>query len=101
MATDPSASIDGKQVAILSTQYVDDNSGAVIEKKTRAERVFVLRLDLILLFYCCVSQVMKGLDQQSRSCGSLSGLSFADDARCFGCLCLRVEGRYVCIHRPF
>ena len=59
-------SVPDKQV-FSSAQYVDDNSGAVIEKKTRAERLFVLRLDLILLFYCCVSQIMKGLDQQSRS----------------------------------
>ena len=59
------SSFQNKQV-LNPAQYVDDNSGAVIERKTRAERLFVLRLDLILLFYCCFSQIMKGLDQQSR-----------------------------------
>lgn len=36
------------------------------ETRSDEEREFVLRLDLVLLVFCCVSQVIKGLDQQSQ-----------------------------------
>ncbi|WWD20560.1 hypothetical protein CI109_105036 [Kwoniella shandongensis] len=58
----------------IPDKNVDPQSGAVIEKKSRAERLFILRLDLILLIYICVSQVMKGLDQQNMSAAYVSGL---------------------------
>jgi hypothetical protein len=38
---------------------IDPQTGAVIEKKDKTERLFVARLDAILLVYCCVSQVLK------------------------------------------
>jgi hypothetical protein len=38
---------------------IDPQTGAVIEKKTKTERLFVARLDAVLLVYCCVSQVLK------------------------------------------
>ena len=38
---------------------VDPNSGVVVEKKSKKERLFVARLDAILLLYGCISQVIK------------------------------------------
>lgn len=38
---------------------IDPQTGAIIEKKTKTERLFVARLDAVLLVYCCVSQVLK------------------------------------------
>nr|XP_019048799.1 hypothetical protein I302_02574 [Kwoniella bestiolae CBS 10118]OCF27729.1 hypothetical protein I302_02574 [Kwoniella bestiolae CBS 10118] len=36
--------------------HIDPQTGAIIEKKTKKERLFVARLDAILLVYCCISQ---------------------------------------------
>ncbi|OCF36344.1 hypothetical protein I316_02219 [Kwoniella heveanensis BCC8398] len=44
--------------------HIDPQTGAIIEKKSKRERLFVARLDAILLVYCCISQVIKYLDQQ-------------------------------------
>ncbi len=46
---------------------VDLTTGAVFGKKSKAERLFVARLDFILLPFLCISQVIKFLDQQSKS----------------------------------
>lgn len=46
---------------------VDLTTGAVFGKKSKAERLFVARLDFILLPYLCISQIIKFLDQQSES----------------------------------
>ncbi|ORY29825.1 major facilitator superfamily domain-containing protein [Naematelia encephala] len=54
---------------------VDPQTGAVIEeRKSKAERFFVARLDIFLLIYCCLSQVIKGLDQQNMSAAYVSGM---------------------------
>ena len=41
------------------TGRVDPQSGQTVEKKSKAERLFVARLDAILLLYGCISQVIK------------------------------------------
>ena len=53
-----------KTAAIDPSATVDLQTGAVIGKKSAAERRFVARLDAVLLVYTCVSQVLKYLDQQ-------------------------------------
>lgn len=47
-------------VAIIDpSASIDPQTGAIIEKKSKTERLFVARLDAILLVYCCISQVLK------------------------------------------
>ncbi|ODN96233.1 hypothetical protein I350_08232 [Cryptococcus amylolentus CBS 6273] len=60
--------------AIDPTAHVDPQTGAVIEKKTKAERWFVARLDAVLLLYVCISQIIKYLDQQNISAAYVSGM---------------------------
>ena len=38
---------------------IDPQTGAVIAQKTREERWYVFRLDMILLVYACGSQILK------------------------------------------
>lgn len=52
----------------------DPQTGAHIEKKTKEEKWFVARLDAFLLFYGCVSQVIKYLDQQNITAAYVSGM---------------------------
>lgn len=57
-----------KDVAVFdptASAYVDPQTGALIEEKSKAERWFVARLDAVLLVFVCISQVIKYLDQQS------------------------------------
>ncbi|KAK6905288.1 hypothetical protein I203_106110 [Kwoniella mangroviensis CBS 8507] len=54
--------------------HIDPQTGAVIEKKTKKERLFVARLDAVLLVYCCISQTIKYLDQQNISAAYVSGM---------------------------
>lgn len=57
-----------KDVAVIdptASAYVDPQTGALIEEKSKAERWFVARLDAVLLVFVCISQVIKYLDQQS------------------------------------
>lgn len=49
----------------LRTANVDFQTGVVVDQKSRQERLFVARLDAILLVYCCFASIIKGLDQQS------------------------------------
>lgn len=59
-----------KDVAVIdptASAYVDPQTGALIEEKSKAERWFVARLDAVLLVFVCISQVIKYLDQQSES----------------------------------
>ncbi|KIR31094.1 hypothetical protein I352_06523 [Cryptococcus deuterogattii MMRL2647] len=61
----PEASV--KDVAVIdptASAYVDPQTGALIEEKSKAERWFVARLDAVLLVFVCISQVIKYLDQQ-------------------------------------
>ncbi|KIR51128.1 hypothetical protein I315_06446 [Cryptococcus gattii Ru294] len=56
-----------KEVAVIdptASAYVDPQTGALIEEKSKAERWFVARLDAVLLVFVCISQVIKYLDQQ-------------------------------------
>ncbi|KIW53128.1 hypothetical protein PV05_08722 [Exophiala xenobiotica] len=53
---------------------VDLTTGAVFGKKSKAERLFVARLDFILLPFLCISQVIKFLDQQNISAAYVSGM---------------------------
>nr|KIR83204.1 hypothetical protein I308_06545 [Cryptococcus tetragattii IND107] len=56
-----------KDVAVIdptASAYVDPQTGALIEEKSKAERWFVARLDAVLLVFVCISQVIKYLDQQ-------------------------------------
>ncbi|WRT70604.1 uncharacterized protein IL334_007602 [Kwoniella shivajii] len=55
-------------------KIVDPLSGAAIEAKNKAEKLFVARLDLILLVYICISQIIKGLDQQNVAAAYVSGM---------------------------
>ncbi|WWD22558.1 hypothetical protein CI109_107051 [Kwoniella shandongensis] len=64
-----------EDVAVIDpSMYVDPQTGAVIEKKTKSERWFVARLDAILLVFVCISQVVKYLDQQNISAAYVSGM---------------------------
>lgn len=66
-----------KDVAVIdptASAYVDPQTGALIEEKSKAERWFVARLDAVLLVFVCISQVIKYLDQQSEY--SSSSLTF-------------------------
>lgn len=59
-----------KDIAVIdptASVYVDPQTGALIEEKSKAERWFVARLDAVLLLFVCISQVIKYLDQQSES----------------------------------
>ena len=62
----------------LGTSNVDVQTGAVVdEKKTKKERYYVARLDAVLLIYCCLASIIKGLDQQSKlrpSYGRVTGV---------------------------
>ncbi|WVF65973.1 hypothetical protein IAT40_000711 [Kwoniella sp. CBS 6097] len=62
--------------------HIDPQTGAVIEKKSKRERLFVARLDAILLVYCCISQVIKYLDQQNISAAYVSGMK--EDLNLYG-----------------
>jgi hypothetical protein len=53
-----------KPSAVDPSASIDPHTGAVIGKKSAAERKFVSRLDAVLLVYTCISQVLKYLDQQ-------------------------------------
>ncbi|ORX34841.1 major facilitator superfamily domain-containing protein [Kockovaella imperatae] len=53
---------------------IDPQSGVAVEKKSKAERLFVARLDAILLVYGCISQVIKYLDQQNINAAYVSGM---------------------------
>ncbi|WRT63778.1 uncharacterized protein IL334_000703 [Kwoniella shivajii] len=69
------SAIEPEDIAIIDpSAHIDPQTGAVIEKKTKAERLFVLRLDAILLVYVCISQVVKYLDQQNISAAYVSGM---------------------------
>lgn len=57
---DDDMDIDEKAAAEVDpSSTIDPQTGAVIAAKTREERKFVLRLDLILLVYSCGSQILK------------------------------------------
>nr|XP_018259887.1 uncharacterized protein I303_07959 [Kwoniella dejecticola CBS 10117]OBR82045.1 hypothetical protein I303_07959 [Kwoniella dejecticola CBS 10117] len=70
------SSRDSKTAAELKSEgkVIDPISGATIQTKTKEERLFIARLDLILLVYCCVSQIVKGLDQQNIAAAYVSGM---------------------------
>jgi hypothetical protein len=54
------AASEAVAVAVVDpSARVDPQTGAVIESKSREERLFVMRLDAVLLVYSCVSQVLK------------------------------------------
>ncbi|WVO23389.1 uncharacterized protein IAS62_004741 [Cryptococcus decagattii] len=66
-----------KDVAVIdptASAYVDPQTGALIEEKSKAERWFVARLDAVLLVFVCISQVIKYLDQQNISAAYVSGM---------------------------
>ncbi|WVR03557.1 hypothetical protein IAU60_000549 [Kwoniella sp. DSM 27419] len=64
-----------EEAAVIDpSAHVDPSTGAVIEKKTKRERLFVARLDAVLLVFCCISQVIKYLDQQNISAAYVSGM---------------------------
>jgi hypothetical protein len=60
----------------------DPQTGALIEKKTKEEKWFVARLDAFLLFYGCVSQVIKYLDQQNITAAYVSGMQEGTSTDC-------------------
>ncbi|OCF78525.1 hypothetical protein I204_00465 [Kwoniella mangroviensis CBS 8886] len=77
----PSYVIDSENAPGVNTKdtipkdgKVDVISGAQVQSKSKAERLFVARLDFILLVYVCVSQIIKGLDQQNVSAAYVSGM---------------------------
>ncbi|WVQ63197.1 uncharacterized protein L199_001348 [Kwoniella botswanensis] len=77
----PSNVIDSENAPGVNTKdmipkdrKVDVISGAQVQSKSKAERLFVARLDFILLVYVCVSQIIKGLDQQNVSAAYVSGM---------------------------
>ncbi|WWC85869.1 uncharacterized protein L201_000736 [Kwoniella dendrophila CBS 6074] len=62
-------------IAVIDpSAHIDPQTGAVIEKKTKRERLFVAKLDAILLVFVCLSQVIKYLDQQNISAAYVSGM---------------------------
>ncbi|GFZ51950.1 hypothetical protein JCM24511_09720 [Saitozyma sp. JCM 24511] len=63
-----------KPSAVDPSASIDPHTGAVIGKKSAAERKFVSRLDAVLLVYTCISQVLKYLDQQNITNAYVSGL---------------------------
>ncbi|AAW46254.1 conserved hypothetical protein [Cryptococcus deneoformans JEC21] len=66
-----------KDIAVIdptASVYVDPQTGALIEEKSKAERWFVARLDAVLLLFVCISQVIKYLDQQNISAAYVSGM---------------------------
>nr|XP_018266752.1 uncharacterized protein I303_00728 [Kwoniella dejecticola CBS 10117]OBR88910.1 hypothetical protein I303_00728 [Kwoniella dejecticola CBS 10117] len=65
---------DEAAAVIDPTAHVDLHTGAVIEKKSKKERLFIARLDAILLVYLMISQVIKYLDQQNISAAYVSGM---------------------------
>ncbi|WVQ80950.1 hypothetical protein IAT38_003057 [Cryptococcus sp. DSM 104549] len=64
-----------EDVAVVDpSAHIDPQTGAVIESKSKRERWFVFRLDMILLLYVCISQIVKYLDQQNISAAYVSGM---------------------------
>lgn len=66
---------EAADVAVIDpSATVDPQTGAVIHKKSREERLFVARLDVFLLLYACISQVLKYLDQNNIRNAYVSGM---------------------------
>ncbi|KAK4688214.1 MFS transporter, ACS family, pantothenate transporter, partial [Tremellales sp. Uapishka_1] len=62
------AAEDPEDIAIIDpSASIDPQTGYVIEKKSKEERKFVARLDVFLLIFVCISQVIKYLDQTNVS----------------------------------
>ncbi|WWC66633.1 uncharacterized protein I206_100536 [Kwoniella pini CBS 10737] len=73
---------DEAAAVIDPTAHVDLHTGAVVEKKSKRERLFIARLDSILLVYLMISQIIKYLDQQNISAAYVSGMK--EELKLFG-----------------